>query len=240
MRHTALSTVLVLTLIVASLLFGTATTIKASSISAVVATSLETQTASFGIFFLTPPDFVTADEFGRLATSFQFYVDPDQEVSYPGDLLVRKAEGSPLGEATVVETTPHGYPGGWGPLLGTVPLLQEGIFVRVDVPLAWLGAADGTFFWALDTFEYGWSDTDRRLTGEAVPGPAPTALPDTGPPLLLLAAVLMGIHWMALKAQSNSRATAEALAAIQNPPTVFARQANIANGPQQINNADSP
>lgn len=182
-----------LPLIVASLLFGTATTIEASSISAVVATSLETQTASFGIFFLTPPDFVTTDEFGRLATSFQFYVDPDQEVSYPGDLLVRKAEGSPLGEAAVVATTPHGYPGEWGPLLGTVPLLQEGIFVRVDVPLAWLGAADGTFFWALDTFEYGWSDTDRRLTGEAVPGPAPTALPDTGPTLLLLAAVLMGI-----------------------------------------------
>lgn len=41
---------------------------------------------------------------------------------------------------------------------------------------------------------------------------------------------------LALKAQSNCRATAEALAAIQNPPTVFAQQANIANGPQQINN----
>lgn len=185
-----------LRLIVASLLFGTATTIEASSIQAVVATSLETQTASFGIFFLTPPDFVTTDEFGRLATSFQFYIDPDQEVSYPGDLLVRKAEGSPLEEVTVVATTPPFHsPGGWGPLLGTVPLLQEGIFVRVDVPLAWLGAADGTFFWALDTFEYG-QDRDRRRTGEAVPGPAPTALPDTGPTLLLLAAVLMGIHWM--------------------------------------------
>ena len=41
---------------------------------------------------------------------------------------------------------------------------------------------------------------------------------------------------LALKAQSNCRATAEALAAIQNPPTVFAQHANIANGPQQINN----
>lgn len=184
-----------LPILVASLLFGTGITIEASSISAVAATSLETQTASFGIFFLTPPDFVTSDEFGRLATSFQFYVDPDEEGSYPGDVLVRKAEVNPLGEATVVATTPHGYPGGWGPLLGTVPLLQEGIFIRVDVPLAWLGAADGTFFWALETFEYGRTDRIRR-TGEAVPGPAPTALPDTGPTLLLLAAVLMGIHWM--------------------------------------------
>lgn len=42
---------------------------------------------------------------------------------------------------------------------------------------------------------------------------------------------------LALKAQSNCRATAEALAAIQNPPAVFAHQANIANGPQQVNNS---
>lgn len=45
---------------------------------------------------------------------------------------------------------------------------------------------------------------------------------------------------LALKAQSNCRATAEALAAIQNPPTVFARQANITSGPQQINNGSTP
>lgn len=41
---------------------------------------------------------------------------------------------------------------------------------------------------------------------------------------------------LALKAQSNCRATAEALALMRNPPAVFARQANISNGPQQVNN----
>ena len=41
---------------------------------------------------------------------------------------------------------------------------------------------------------------------------------------------------LALRAQSQCRATLETLAAIKNPPTVFARQANFANGPQQINN----
>jgi hypothetical protein len=41
---------------------------------------------------------------------------------------------------------------------------------------------------------------------------------------------------LALKAQSNCRATAEALAVMQTPPTVFARQANFAHGPQQVNN----
>lgn len=40
---------------------------------------------------------------------------------------------------------------------------------------------------------------------------------------------------LALKAQSQCRATLETLAVIKNPP-VFARQANIANGPQQVNN----
>src|SRR5262245_59178701 len=41
---------------------------------------------------------------------------------------------------------------------------------------------------------------------------------------------------LALKAQSQSCATLETLATIKNPPTVFARQANIAHGPQQVNN----
>jgi hypothetical protein len=42
---------------------------------------------------------------------------------------------------------------------------------------------------------------------------------------------------LALKAQSQCRATLEALAAIKNPAAVaFVRQANIAHGPQQVNN----
>lgn len=45
---------------------------------------------------------------------------------------------------------------------------------------------------------------------------------------------------LALKAQSQSRATVETLAAIKNPPVVFARQANIAHGPQQVNNGPAP
>jgi hypothetical protein len=47
-------------------------------------------------------------------------------------------------------------------------------------------------------------------------------------------------HWdaymrMGMKAQSQCRATLQALADLKNPP-VFAKQANIANGPQQVNN----
>ena len=41
---------------------------------------------------------------------------------------------------------------------------------------------------------------------------------------------------MALKAQNQCRMTLETLSNIKNPPVVYARQANFANGPQQINN----
>jgi hypothetical protein len=42
---------------------------------------------------------------------------------------------------------------------------------------------------------------------------------------------------LALKAQSQSRCTVEALAEIKNPrPVAFVKQANIAHGPQQVNN----
>lgn len=61
------------------------------------------------------------------------------------------------------------------------------------------------------------------------------------------AALNMGEHMqametyirLALKAQSQCRTTLEALATIKNPPVVFAKQANIANGPQQVNNGVS-
>ena len=41
---------------------------------------------------------------------------------------------------------------------------------------------------------------------------------------------------LALKAQGQCRATLETLAAIKNPPVIFAKQANFAHGPQQVNN----
>jgi hypothetical protein len=45
---------------------------------------------------------------------------------------------------------------------------------------------------------------------------------------------------MALKAQSQCRMTLETLSNIKNPPVVYAKQANIANGPQQVNNGTMP
>jgi hypothetical protein len=41
---------------------------------------------------------------------------------------------------------------------------------------------------------------------------------------------------LAFRAQSQSRATVETLGNVKNPPMVFARQANLTTGPQQVNN----
>jgi hypothetical protein len=41
---------------------------------------------------------------------------------------------------------------------------------------------------------------------------------------------------MAMKAQNQCRMTLETLSNIKNPPVIYAKQANIANGPQQVNN----
>jgi hypothetical protein len=45
---------------------------------------------------------------------------------------------------------------------------------------------------------------------------------------------------LALKAQAQCRATIETIATLKNPPMVFARQANISAGPQQVNNGLAP
>lgn len=44
---------------------------------------------------------------------------------------------------------------------------------------------------------------------------------------------------LALKAQSQCRATLETLAELKNPPVAIVRQANIAHGPQQVNNGSA-
>jgi hypothetical protein len=45
---------------------------------------------------------------------------------------------------------------------------------------------------------------------------------------------------MAMRAQNQCRMTLETLSNIKNPPIIYAKQANIANGPQQVNNGTMP
>ena len=50
---------------------------------------------------------------------------------------------------------------------------------------------------------------------------------------------LEGFMRLALRAQSQCRATLETLAVLKNPPVVYAKQANVTTGPQQVNNGVS-
>jgi hypothetical protein len=45
---------------------------------------------------------------------------------------------------------------------------------------------------------------------------------------------------VALRAQAQCRTTLETLSNIKNPPVVFAKQANVTTGPQQVNNGIAP
>lgn len=81
-------------------------------------------------------------------------------------------------------------------------------------------------------------EPERMLMGQAI------ALQAIFANLANRAAINMGEHLeatdrymrLALKAQSQCRATLETLATLKNPPMVIARQANVTTGPQQINN----
>jgi hypothetical protein len=106
-----------------------------------------------------------------------------------------------------------------------------------DVSLAGLFASIQDGGKAVNTGDF--SSLERMLTGQAV------ALNAIFGELARCSAMNKGEHMgametylkLALKAQSQSRATVEALAAIKNPPIVFAKQANINNGgSQQVNN----
>ncbi|NMF98323.1 hypothetical protein GPA27_13110 [Aromatoleum toluolicum] len=81
-------------------------------------------------------------------------------------------------------------------------------------------------------------EPERMLMGQAV------ALQAMFTGLANRAALNMGKHLsateaylkLALRAQSQCRATLETLATMKNPPLVIAKQANVTTGPQQINN----
>jgi hypothetical protein len=78
----------------------------------------------------------------------------------------------------------------------------------------------------------------HQAVKEALAVNAPFTTLVNGQPSFAIAATLASI---ALRAQSQCRATWETLATIKNPPMMgYVKQANIAHGPQQVNNATAP
>lgn len=133
-------------------------------------------------------------------------------------LFAKIAVDGSLATALTIQTFAHGHLGEHGSVQQTVDSLRDKVTASQQGSTAF---------------------ADELLIGQAV------ALNTLFSELLRRAALNIGEYpeamerymRLAFKAQSQSRATLESLARIKNPPSVaFVRQANIANGPQQVNN----
>lgn len=133
-------------------------------------------------------------------------------------LIAKIAVDGTMANANTIQTYAYGQMGEHGSMLQTIDSLQDKIKASKE------GSA---------------AVADELLIGQAV------ALNTVFNECLRRAALNAGAHPEAMerymrlgfKAQSQCRASLESLAKIKNPPNVaFVRQANIANGPQQVNN----
>lgn len=121
-----------------------------------------TDAFEFTIHFSGPPDFMTADSFGRPRDSFQYWIvypiDRDPFLPYiTPDVLVRGDEIRFGGGIPIRDRTVDGGPnsGGWGPIRGTVPFVLSGSTLTFTVPRSVLGDPDGRFAYYLGVFSFG-------------------------------------------------------------------------------------
>jgi hypothetical protein len=138
------------------------------------------ESAHFSITFNQPPDFLTVDEFGRRANSFQYEVAGDWTGASGDRALVLtsvvRGDEIPLADALRIRSADFSRPdpdpasGGWGPVLGTVPFELTGNTLTFDAPLALLGDDDGVF--AYTVFASNFGQSDRLIQGHVVPLPA--------------------------------------------------------------------
>ena len=143
-----------------------------------VTVDMENQEVSFTLVFSGIPDFYTADEHGRQANAFQYYIDFDcSPVYYGGDFVETIIRGGeihvygqiPLRNSWGESSDPTA--GGWGEIRALVPYELNGRQLTFTASLEAIGDLDGRFSYALGLFEYGGS-TDWRY----VPEPASVLL----------------------------------------------------------------
>lgn len=117
---------------------------------------------TFRIVFNRSPDFSTADDLGRQADEFQYYVGSDVPVApWLYDSIVRGGEIHSSGlirirnNSLVPDPTPGS--GGWGTVRGEVSFDLRGPVLRFSAPLAFL--TDRTDLdvlpYMLETYEFG-------------------------------------------------------------------------------------
>jgi hypothetical protein len=159
-------------------------------------------TATFLVKFDSAPDLFTADEFGRQADSFQFWVDseaPDAIArtygALSGDLppdtqtVISAQEIPSLNQLEIIWPKPLTWSGprdrgGWGSIEGHMPYtLTPDNVLSFNVPLSLLRDMDGKFYYTFETYQYGaWGGVDysgvsgKYYSVPAVPEPSAAAL----------------------------------------------------------------
>lgn len=137
-----------------------------------------TQEALFTIGFNEVPDFLSVDEFGAQADSFQYFIDADGEFPVPGvseelEAIIRGEEIYIAGDVRVREISGNGglNSGGWGPIRGSVPFSLNGSVLTFSTPWQFIDDSNGQFSYALEWYEFG-SFRGRLESGVPVPEPS--------------------------------------------------------------------
>lgn len=183
-------------LLAASLLLLPAPVEALSVQSSSVMVDTEAGVAGFSLLFDAVPDFYTVDEFGRQASSFQYWIFWDGAPTVrtgDSDVIVRGGEIPVAGDLRFRDRGPSGTggpdAGGWGPLRGSVPFVQTGALVEFSAPLSLIGDPDGVFAYGLIATEYGASSgTLLGYSGQVVPEPSTASLVALGLGLTALCA----------------------------------------------------
>jgi hypothetical protein len=124
--------------------------------------SPSTGRVTFRIVFNRAPDFLAADELGRQADDFQYFVGSDvPEAPWLYDSIVRGGEIHSTGlirirnNALVPDPAPGS--GGWGSVRGEVPFDLHGPVLRFSAPLSVVTdrADPGVVPYMLETYESG-------------------------------------------------------------------------------------
>jgi hypothetical protein len=122
-----------------------------------------TDRVAFTIKFNRAADFFTTDEFGRVATSFQYYVvGEDPAAPYPSN-YVAVIRGDEIHYDNVIVIRNAAPPdadvarsGGWGTIRGAVAYSLHGRTLRFSAPLALVtDERSGTIDYVLETAVFG-------------------------------------------------------------------------------------
>jgi len=120
---------------------------------------------NFSLTFSSPPDLVTVDQYGRMATQFQYFIftgDPVPGAPLLGYLqtVIREtpsylANHQLLVQSIVPPSNPDPVLGGWGAILAVADFTLNGNTLSFSAPSSFLLGVNGEINYELFSFEYG-------------------------------------------------------------------------------------